>query len=101
MPLFRLIDSQERAIRDFHNFHLSQLTYAALSCVWGGGHRTTLETANYAVFQTPGSLAAGEGEGGAAFPVGVPGYEIRAGPVLGAASAGLEEADMPVHAGRG
>jgi hypothetical protein len=56
MPLFRLIDSQERSIRDFYNVNLSQLTYVTLSYVWGGGHRTTLQTANYAALHTPGSL---------------------------------------------
>lgn len=54
--LFRLLDAKERVIRDLHNVHLSQLTYVALSYVWGGKQRTTLQTSNYADLHIPGSL---------------------------------------------
>jgi hypothetical protein len=56
-PLFRLLDIKEGVIRDFHDVHLSQLKYAALSYVWGGKHKTTLQTSNYADLHTPGALA--------------------------------------------
>ncbi len=55
-PLFRLIDGKARAIVDLVDLPLAQLKYVALSYVWGGPQRTTLQTSNYAELHTPGSL---------------------------------------------
>ena len=41
---------------DLPDIHLSQLKYVALSYVWGGPQRITLQASNYADLHTPGSL---------------------------------------------
>ncbi|KAM5352928.1 hypothetical protein ACJ41O_005650 [Fusarium nematophilum] len=57
VSLFRLLHIQERKVVDFHNIRISQLKYAALSYVWGGNQRTTLQRSNYARLHSSGSLA--------------------------------------------
>ncbi|KAK3396988.1 HET-domain-containing protein [Sordaria brevicollis] len=53
---FRLIDTSTRAVVEFTNHRLGDVQYAALSYVWGNGHKTTLRRGTLTQLQLMNSL---------------------------------------------
>lgn len=57
MNTVRLIDVHRKSIQEFHNLRLADLSFTALSYVWGSKPTTRLVKANSSTLQEPGALS--------------------------------------------